>query len=199
MSIFVITTGGTISALPTDDYRRETLATTLVMSSNRDLVRETLEAKPGFQGRFVTLEFMDSRMIDDIYRLDILKHIEAAPENRILITHGTDTILQTANFLYRSAQDNAALAGKVIVLTGSMMSLANGPESDGYLNLDFALGQLNTLATAGDTNIYIVLCDYESPEIESGTWTPRLYKYAPNTYEKVYGTDGRHNRLKRVG
>ncbi len=199
MSLLVLTTGGTISALPTDDYRKETLATTMVQSANRDMVREVLEKKPGSQARFVAMEFRDSRAIDEAYRLDILKHIEDASEEKILIAHGTDTILQTANFLYRHVQDNVALADKVILLTGSMLSLAQGPHSDAFLNLDFALKSINSLTPSGRENVYIVLCDYENSEAQSGAWTPYLYKYAPGVYEKFYTEDGRYNRLKRFG
>jgi len=47
---------------------------------------------------------------------------------KILITHGTDTIVETAKYL---AKKN--ITGKTIVLTGAMVPIAFGTSSDGLV------------------------------------------------------------------
>ena len=60
------------------------------------------------------------------------------PEQRVLITHGTDTMVETA-----AALAGAAL-GKTIVLTGAMVPWAFG-SSDGLFNLGSALSFVQVL------------------------------------------------------
>jgi L-asparaginase len=85
-----------------------------------------------------TLMMIDSLDMSDDDRQIILEHCRHAPERRIVITHGTDTMVQTA----------AALAGKVpdktIVLTGAMVPYKFG-SSDGLFNLGSALAFAQTL------------------------------------------------------
>jgi len=85
-----------------------------------------------------TLMMIDSLDMSDDDRQIILEHCRHAPESRIVITHGTDTMVQTA----------AALAGRVpdktIVLTGAMVPYKFG-SSDGLFNLGSALAFGQTL------------------------------------------------------
>ena len=60
-------------------------------------------------------------------------------ETRIVITHGTDTMVETARALAA-----AGLAGKTIVLTGAMVPYAFG-SSDGLFNLGSALSFVQVL------------------------------------------------------
>ena len=62
-----------------------------------------------------------------------------AAERAIVITHGTDTMVETARALPR-----AALDGKTIVLTGAMVPYAFG-SSDGLFNLGSALSFVQVL------------------------------------------------------
>jgi L-asparaginase len=55
-----------------------------------------------------------------------------APESRIVVTHGTDTMVETAKAIA------AAVTGKTVVLTGAMVPYAFG-SSDGMFNLGSAL------------------------------------------------------------
>jgi len=68
----------------------------------------------------------------------IRKAVESCPERHIIITHGTDTMIDTA-----AALD--AIAGKTIVLTGSMYP-ARFHESDAVFNLGCAVIAAQTLA-----------------------------------------------------
>jgi L-asparaginase len=68
----------------------------------------------------------------------ILEQCRQAPERRIVITHGTDTMVATAQALA------ANITGKTIVLTGAMVPYKFGG-SDGLFNLGSALGFAQTL------------------------------------------------------
>ena len=62
-----------------------------------------------------TLMMIDSLEMTDAGRQSILERCEASPAKRIVITHGTDSMEQTAAVLGRG------IAGKTIVLTGAMV------------------------------------------------------------------------------
>jgi L-asparaginase len=83
-----------------------------------------------------TLMMMDSLEMTDSDRQRIVEHCSGAPESRILITHGTDTMVETARAVATAA--GQALDGKTIVLTGAMVPYAFG-SSDGLFNLGSAL------------------------------------------------------------
>lgn len=68
----------------------------------------------------------------------IRQAVESCPEKHIVITHGTDTMIDTAKAL-------DAIAGKTIVLTGSMYP-ARFHESDAVFNLGCAVIAAQTLA-----------------------------------------------------
>jgi L-asparaginase len=79
-----------------------------------------------------TLMMKDSLdMVDDDRRL-VVERCRDAAERRIVVTHGTDTMAETARALHGS------LAGKTVVLTGAMIPYAFG-SSDGLFNLGSAL------------------------------------------------------------
>jgi len=195
MTILVLTTGGTIGAMPYFDPLCPPRTCT-IPPDGRDIVREHIAATytKTYQTRCMTMELQDSRTIDERYRRNIADVVAAAPEERILITHGTDALLKTAAYLYKEALINDALASKKIVLTGAMVPLANGKTSDGYQNLHFALRQLSTQHT-NLSGINIVLSDFD----RNNMWRPRLYQFQPDRYQKIYAPDGRYSRLIDTG
>jgi L-asparaginase len=81
---------------------------------------------------------IDSLQMTDDGRRHILERCRAVPENRIVITHGTDTMVETAAVL------GPALKGKTVVLTGAMVPYTFG-SSDGLFNLGTALAFVQTL------------------------------------------------------
>jgi L-asparaginase len=85
-----------------------------------------------------TAMMIDSLDLDDEGRAAIVTRCAAAPERAILITHGTDTMVDTARALA------AALLEKTIVLTGAMVPYAFG-SSDGLFNLGSALSFVQVL------------------------------------------------------
>jgi L-asparaginase len=86
-----------------------------------------------------TLMLIDSLDMTDADRAKILAACRAAPEDRIVITHGTDTLEETARAL------DAARLAKTIVLTGAMVPYTFG-SSDGLFNLGSALAFAQALA-----------------------------------------------------
>ena len=85
-----------------------------------------------------TLMMVDSLDLTDEGREQILKSCQEADENRIIITHGTDTMEQTAAVLGRN------ITNKTIVMTGAMVPYQFG-SSDGMFNLGSALAFVQTL------------------------------------------------------
>jgi L-asparaginase len=85
-----------------------------------------------------TLMMIDSLDMTDAGRQLILERCSASPANRIVITHGTDSMEQTAAVLGRG------IADKTIVLTGAMVPYQFG-SSDGMFNLGTALGFVQAL------------------------------------------------------
>ena len=79
-----------------------------------------------------TLMMVDSLEMTDADRELIARNCREAPESHIVITHGTDTMPDTAALLARDVPD------KTIVLTGAMIPIAFG-SSDGLFNLGSAL------------------------------------------------------------
>lgn len=79
-----------------------------------------------------TVMMIDSLEMTNADRALIVQHCAQSAENRIVITHGTDTMTDTARSIAR------AVSGKTIVLTGAMIPYAFG-SSDGLFNLGSAL------------------------------------------------------------
>jgi L-asparaginase len=88
-----------------------------------------------------TLMMIDSLEMLDVHRAQIVEACQLAAESRIVITHGTDTMVETARAL---AAGNSAFSEKTIVLTGAMVPYAFG-SSDGLFNLGSALSFVQVL------------------------------------------------------
>jgi len=79
-----------------------------------------------------TLMMIDSLDMTEADRARIVEACARCPEDRIVITHGTDTMVETARAVAQG------VAGKTVVLTGAMVPYAFG-SSDGLFNLGSAL------------------------------------------------------------
>ncbi len=79
----------------------------------------------------------DSLAMTDEDRALVRERVEAAPEKHILITHGTDTMTDTAKALGEQTD-------KVVVFTGSMLP-ARFRQNDALFNLGCAVGGLQAL------------------------------------------------------
>jgi L-asparaginase len=85
-----------------------------------------------------TLMMIDSLDMTEDDRLLIVQHCQKASEDCLVITHGTDTMTDTARVLAKN------ITGKTIVLTGAMIPYKFG-SSDGLFNLGSALAFVQTL------------------------------------------------------
>ena len=88
-----------------------------------------------------TLMMVDSLEMSDEDRSIIQHHCETAKEKHILITHGTDTMVNTAAVLASSIE----LDDKTIILTGAIIPYQFGMSSDGFFNLGSALAYAQSL------------------------------------------------------
>jgi len=88
--------------------------------------------------RVRTLMMIDSLEMTDADRDLIVRNCQQCDEACIVITHGTDTMVETAAALARG------VSGKTIVLTGAMIPYAFG-SSDGLFNLGSALSLVQVL------------------------------------------------------
>lgn len=80
-----------------------------------------------------TVMMIDSLDLDEAGRARIVQRARDCEERSVVITHGTDTMVETARALAEARVD-----GKTIVLTGAMVPYAFG-SSDGLFNLGSAL------------------------------------------------------------
>lgn len=94
-----------------------------------------------------TLMMIDSLDMTETDRQLIVENCRASKEEKIIITHGTDTMELTGKAL-----GSAAIGNKTIVLTGAMIPYKFG-SSDGLFNLGSALGFAQTLSAG----IYIAM------------------------------------------
>ena len=85
-----------------------------------------------------TLMMVDSLEMTDEDRELIAHQCNHSEEDRIIITHGTDTMSETAHYLAQKVKN------KTIVLTGAMIPIKFG-SSDGLFNLGSALAFAQTL------------------------------------------------------
>lgn len=87
-----------------------------------------------------TLMMIDSLDMTLPDRQIILDNCKKAKEDKIIITHGTDTMVETAKVLGNSVKD------KTVILTGAMVPYKFG-SSDGLFNFGSALAFVQTLPT----------------------------------------------------
>ncbi len=95
---------------------------------------------------FRTLMMIDSLEMTDMDRELIARHCMDAEENQIIITHGTDTMADTAIILEKNVN------GKTVVITGAMVPYKFG-SSDGLFNLGSAMAFVQTL----NPGVYVVM------------------------------------------
>lgn len=125
MSIRILVTGGTF------DKEYDELTGRLFFRDTH--VQEMLRlGRARLQLSVETVMMIDSLDMDDAGRARIADRCRAAPERAIVVTHGTDTMVDTARTLA------AAKLEKTVVLTGAMVPYAFG-SSDGLFNLGSAL------------------------------------------------------------
>lgn len=138
VTIHILTTGGTIDKVYFDAKSDYEIGDPQIA----DILR-SVNVQIDYQVH--TLFRKDSLDLTDEDRREIVSFVSAMTADRILITHGTDTMVQTANELKQVPE-------KTIVLVGSL-SPARMKASDAEFNAGFALAAVQAL-TAG---VYIAM------------------------------------------
>ena len=137
MNIAIFTTGGTIDKVYFDAKGHYHVGS--------PMVRELLEhARLPAIPEIVELLRKDSLEMTDEDRALVRAAVSACPAERILVTHGTDTMVETARAL-------GGMAGKTIVLTGALQP-GRFADSDAAFNLGLAFGAVQ-LCSPG---VYVV-------------------------------------------
>ncbi len=130
MAIAILTAGGTIDK----DYF-DALSEYQIVESPIDGLLKTFHVN--FDYEVIPVMKKDSLDMTEDDRLRLKEVINGLQHHHVLITHGTDTMDQTARAL--DGIDN-----KVIVLTGAMKP-ARFKDTDAIFNIGFALGALRSL------------------------------------------------------
>lgn len=128
--LLILTTGGTIDKVYFD--AKSTFAV-----GDPQIGEVLRQAHVDLEHRILPLMRKDSLELTEADRAVIRQAVEAAPEQRILVTHGTDTMTETAKHLQ-------GLPGKTLVLTGALQP-ARFRENDAVFNIGFALAAAQVL------------------------------------------------------
>ena len=129
-AILVVTAGGTIDKVYFDAKSEFEVGRSLV----GDLLRE---AHVDVAYEIVEVLRKDSLDMTDADRLLVRDAIAARPNTRVVVTHGTDTMVETARVL-------EALRDRTIVLTGAL-SPARFANTDAMFNVGLAFGAVQAL------------------------------------------------------
>ena len=131
MKIKIIVTGGT--------FDKEYNELTGELFFNKTHIPEMLKlGRSRLEIKIVTLMMRDSLHMNDSDMKIILEKCHNSEEDRILITHGTDNMVKTAQVLGHSIKN------KTVVITGAIIPYAFG-SSDGLFNLGSALAFVQSL------------------------------------------------------
>ena len=132
MKIVFIQTGGTIDK----DYPKATGG--YAFEIGEPAVKRILQrVNPNFDFEVISVLTKDSLDITEDDRMKIRDACEKTAVDKIVVTHGTDTMIETAEKL-------SSIKGKVIVLTGAMKP-ERFVDSDASFNLGSAVGAVNVL------------------------------------------------------
>lgn len=134
-SIHFILTGGTI-----DSYYEGIQDT--VIPNKHSVISEFIKSiKLYNESIFTEVCMKDSRQLNENDWKEILKTVEESPVSKIIITHGTYTMPDTARYLKANLKRN----DQTIIITGSLIPIKGCSPSDGTFNLGYALAQAQTL------------------------------------------------------
>lgn len=133
--IHFIMTGGTIDSVW--DGRQDA-----IVVAEHTVIPDYIEGlKLQNEIRFTEVCMKDSRVLTGNDLENILKAVEESPANKVLITHGTYTMSDTARFLHKKLKRR----DQTIVLTGAMTPLKGFGHSDAAFNLGFAISKMQDL------------------------------------------------------
>jgi L-asparaginase len=141
LTILVLGTGGTIAGLGGETYRAGQLAIdALLPNSIHRLVAEQIAQIDSKDMSFAVWQRLYFRLTDAMADETV---------DAVVITHGTDTLEETAYFLSRTLTTT-----KPIILTGAMRP-ADSPDSDGSENLAQALDAAAKLVSLSKAGVWV--------------------------------------------
>jgi len=126
----IITTGGTIDKIYYDEKSDYQIG-------EPEIARILTDMKVAFRWQVQPLMRKDSLQLNDADRDLVRRAVEASDAKHFLITHGTDTMVETAAVL-------AGLSDRVIALTGAL-NPARFIGSDAVFNIGCAVGAVQAL------------------------------------------------------
>lgn len=141
MHITFIQTGGTIDK----DYPRLTQGWGFEIGEPA-VKRILAKLNPSFDFEIMSIFKKDSQEITDGDRTALVELIQGHANNKFVITHGTDTIIETATVLSQQIEN------RLIILSGSMRP-QKFSDSDAEINIGAALGACSLL----ENGVYITL------------------------------------------
>jgi L-asparaginase len=134
MSILILVTGGTF------DKNYDELTGQLRFRDTH-VPRMLERGRCRVEVEIETVMMIDSLEMTDADRQRLLERCRAAASYRLVVTHGTDTMVETAAVLAKGLEGTR----KTVVLTGAMVPFAFG-SSDGLFNLGSAVSFAQVLA-----------------------------------------------------
>ncbi len=161
MKIIFIQTGGTIDK----DYPHSTKG--WAFEFGEPAAHRILEKlNPSFEYKVITAFQKDSLEITNEDREKLTNLIKTQKEDKIIITHGTDTMLETASYL------NDRIKNKLVVITGAMLP-ERFSNSEAPINLGCAIATTNLI----DKGVFIAMHGIVKPfyEIKRNLETGKYY------------------------
>lgn len=141
--IHVVITGGTIDSVW--DGKQDT-----IVVAEQSIVPEYLKAVKLYDElEFSQVCMKDSRALTAEDRAKILETIENSAATKVIVTHGTYTMPDTAKFI----EANLKRKDQVIIFTGSMTPLKGFEFSDAPFNLGYTLAKVQELKPG----VYLVM------------------------------------------
>ncbi len=142
-TIHFIITGGTI-----DSYYKGSADTAI--PNKESVIPSFIEnLKLYSKAKFTVICMKDSRDLTKNDIKKILKAVEASSYKKIIITHGTYTMPDTARFLKANLKNK----NKTIILTGSLIPINGFSPSDGPFSLGYAIAKLDHL----EPGVYVTM------------------------------------------
>jgi len=134
MALLILSTGGTFEKVYRPDEGR------LWFTESR-LSNWAQQCRLPASARTEVLMLVDSLDMTDAQRDQIADAVAQASEDRVVIIHGTDTMVNTAHSVMRRKRPD-----QVVVFTGAMVP-ASQPDSDALFNLGMAVAAAQTMAS----------------------------------------------------
>ena len=138
MKIHIFTTGGTIDKIYFDQKSEFQIG-------DPQITEVLKEANATIEFEVTSLMRKDSLDLTDADRRLIHDAVAASPHRHVVVTHGTDTMIETAKVLKQ-------ITGKVIVLTGAMQ-----PAKFRFTDAIFNIGSAITASQILPTGVHIAM------------------------------------------